>query len=275
MNTVYYFIISLIAIPVAVRMAKDRKRDGGSWGLIALVIGWLAVIILACIGEKKGTDSEEVINDKNSADNIIVKKDPKIVNSEISIKNENDRIDLLFRYKKLLDEGIISKEEFETKKSQIINNSSNIVEPVGEKEEINDDKQINNDKAVNEIQNGIILTNKDLGLLKESLQKNDKETIEKIMGKRFYTFKDNSVYRYSILSVDKNNILFCLVEEFKAGSNKSYITKVDSNQESIDINNLPHLYEDSNKIFDKAVETLGIETSEKELKIIKKDLIEK
>ena len=43
--------INIAIIIIAVKMAEKRGRSGAAWGFLAFLIGLLAIIILACIGD--------------------------------------------------------------------------------------------------------------------------------------------------------------------------------------------------------------------------------
>lgn len=82
-------IMSILPIVIAVKLAKERNENTTLWGILALLFGWIAVLILACI---------------SSGNNG---------------KNESEQVDLLYKYKKMFEDGIITKKEFEDKKEEI------------------------------------------------------------------------------------------------------------------------------------------------------------
>ena len=43
--------INIAIIVIAVKMAEKRGRSGGAWGFLAFLIGVIALVILACIGD--------------------------------------------------------------------------------------------------------------------------------------------------------------------------------------------------------------------------------
>ena len=102
---VYILLSNIISVLVSIPMAKKRKRNVLVWVVFSLFIGWFAPLLLLLMGDN---DEEEVDEDQSNEKN------------SISIKKENEYIDLLLKYKKLLDEGIITNNEFEEKKKQIM-----------------------------------------------------------------------------------------------------------------------------------------------------------
>ena len=102
---VYILLSNIISVLVSIPMAKKRNRNILVWVVFSLFIGWFAPLLLLLMGDN---DEEEVDEDQANEKN------------SISIKKENEYIDLLLKYKKLLDEGIITNNEFEEKKKQIM-----------------------------------------------------------------------------------------------------------------------------------------------------------
>ncbi len=92
-------IVSIIIIAkiitTAQQMARNRNRSERLWGWLAFFYGVLAILILACLPN---------------------------VNQQPEKQNKNlEQLETLNQLKELLDKEIITQEEFETKKKQILN----------------------------------------------------------------------------------------------------------------------------------------------------------
>ena len=82
------FILRMIPIIVSTVIAAKKERSEMLWAFLGLLFGWIAVLIVACLSNahsKSASNAEE-----------------------------------LFKLKKLLDENIISQEEFEKAKRRTL-----------------------------------------------------------------------------------------------------------------------------------------------------------
>lgn len=93
------FIIAIAVIAkiviTAQQMARNRNRSEVLWGWLAFFYGLFAILVLACL--------------------------PNINKQSEKQNNTLQQLKILNELKQLLDKEIITKEEFETKKKQILN----------------------------------------------------------------------------------------------------------------------------------------------------------
>lgn len=103
-STEYYVFILIIAAGLGLIPASIAKKKGYSFGLWWLY-GWM-IFIAAII-------HVSLIPDKNAQ--------PATVNRYATSSDTSQRVaDELKKYKELLDEGIITEEEFRAKKEQLM-----------------------------------------------------------------------------------------------------------------------------------------------------------
>ena len=99
--------LSFVWIYLGQWLAASRNRDPAIWGILFLFFGIWALLILVIMGEVK----------EDGTDNLT-----KTVNTfSATPKSETDTADALLKYKNLLDQGVITQEEFEKKKAELLN----------------------------------------------------------------------------------------------------------------------------------------------------------
>ena len=98
--------LSFVWIYLGQWLAASRNRDPAIWGILFLFFGIWALLILVIMGEAKD----------DGTDNLT-----KTVNPfSATKKSETDTADALLKYKNLLDQGVITQEEFEKKKAELL-----------------------------------------------------------------------------------------------------------------------------------------------------------
>ena len=90
----FYLIIGLIFAFICVGMARKRGRDAALWGVLGFFLGIIAVIILAVAG-----DAETISHPGTTS---------------------NSALDEIAKLKKLLDDGVLSEEEFQAQKQKLL-----------------------------------------------------------------------------------------------------------------------------------------------------------
>lgn len=96
MVIIIYFIIGmLIPMRVSFSIALKKDKEPFVWMFLGLIFGWIAVLIIACISNPRKESSQK-------------------------IENKNSDLKQLTDLKALLDGNIITQEEFEAKKKQIL-----------------------------------------------------------------------------------------------------------------------------------------------------------
>ena len=83
------FVGQMIPIIISAIIASYKERSELLWAFLGLIFGWIAVLIIACLSISKQ-------------------------------KTLNNATDDLIKLKNLLDNGIITQEEFEKKKKEIL-----------------------------------------------------------------------------------------------------------------------------------------------------------
>ena len=81
--------------------AYIKGHSAATWEFIGFLLGLLALIIVLCLHDY-------------SKD----KKDTPIVQT---VNSDSDTADALIKYKNLLDEGVLTQEEFDKKKAELLN----------------------------------------------------------------------------------------------------------------------------------------------------------
>lgn len=112
LSTAYSLVLFLPSLAVTVRRLHDINKSGW-WVLFVLVpiIGFILLVVYLCTNSKE--DNKYGINPKNLANEN--QKD----NS--SSESSNDVITQLEKLSKLKEDGILTQEEFDTQKQQILN----------------------------------------------------------------------------------------------------------------------------------------------------------
>ncbi len=101
-----------ISVGIAVgcaNMAEKRGRSGGAWFLMGVLFGLFALLILVCLDTSNTTTSNTAVTAEEQA------------NASINPTMKKNDINDLMKLKELLDAGIITKEEFDIKKKEILN----------------------------------------------------------------------------------------------------------------------------------------------------------
>ena len=102
------FTLSFIWIYFGQMLAAQRNRDPAIWGILFLFFGVWALIALLLLGEDTG--------EKNTATTDSFKN----FTTSSQIKSEMSTADALLKYKELLDKGVITQEEFDKKKAELL-----------------------------------------------------------------------------------------------------------------------------------------------------------
>ena len=93
---IFYLIIATVFAFVCANMAKNRSRSAGLWGFLGFLIGLIAVIVLAIIG-----------NDDSTA-------------QQAEATPATGPLDEIAKLKELLDEGALNQEEFDAQKQKLL-----------------------------------------------------------------------------------------------------------------------------------------------------------
>ena len=83
------FVGQMIPIIISAIIASCKERSELLWAFLGLIFGWIAVLIIACLS----------------------------ISKQKTLYNDTDD---LIKLKNLLDNGIITQEEFEKKKKEIL-----------------------------------------------------------------------------------------------------------------------------------------------------------
>lgn len=89
LSIVYIFVI----LPLPARIARKKGHSFIGFLIFGLIFYPLALVVSLLIGDKK----------------------------QAKLQTENDKAEALVNYKKLLDEGVITQEEFDKKKKECLN----------------------------------------------------------------------------------------------------------------------------------------------------------
>lgn len=107
------FIFGLISLSVA----KSKGRSSG-WFWTGFLLGIIGLIIVCCLSNANNVtqpNDEVVFKDPNPLPSRPLTDEP----SEIR-NHRMDKFEEIRKYKELLDEGIITQEEFEAKKKELL-----------------------------------------------------------------------------------------------------------------------------------------------------------
>ena len=112
LSTAYSLILFLPSLAVTVRRLHDINKS--AWWILLIfvpIIGWIMYLIYLCTDSKE--DNKYGINPKNS-----VNENQK---DNSSSESSNNVIEQLEKLSKLKEDGILTQEEFDTQKQQILN----------------------------------------------------------------------------------------------------------------------------------------------------------
>lgn len=118
LSTAYSLILFLPSLAVTVRRLHDINKS--AWWILLIfapIIGWIMYLIYLCTDSKE--DNDYGINPKNLVDEE--QKD----NS--SSESSNDVITQLEKLSKLKEDGVLTQEEFDAQKQQILNSKEKII----------------------------------------------------------------------------------------------------------------------------------------------------
>ena len=112
LSTAYSLVLFLPSLAVTVRRLHDINKS--AWWILLIfvpIIGWIMYLIYLCTDSKE--DNKYGINPKNS-----VNENQK---DNSSSESSNNVIEQLEKLSKLKEDGILTQEEFDTQKQQILN----------------------------------------------------------------------------------------------------------------------------------------------------------
>ena len=94
---IVFIILRLFSIIICAALASNRNRSEMLWAFLGLILGLLPVLVIACLPTIQSNENKQ---------------------NDISLSNN---LDELKKLKELLDSNIITQEEFENLKKQILN----------------------------------------------------------------------------------------------------------------------------------------------------------
>lgn len=107
------FIFGLISLSVA----KSKGRSGG-WFWTGFLLGIIGLIIVCCLSKANNVtqpNDEVIFKDPNPLPSRPLTDEPSETRN-----HRTDKFEEIRKYKELLDEGIITQEEFEAKKKELL-----------------------------------------------------------------------------------------------------------------------------------------------------------
>lgn len=114
------FIIYVALCFVVYAVANSKGRSGCGWFLLSLLISPLiAIIIVAIIGDTDEKRRETLQSDIETTEKIKKEMSDKAT-APIVTSAKDEAIAELKRTKELLDLGVISQEEYDTKKAELL-----------------------------------------------------------------------------------------------------------------------------------------------------------
>ncbi|MEC9264728.1 MAG: SHOCT domain-containing protein [Pseudomonadota bacterium] len=106
MALLIYLAFGLIFALICANMAKSRNRSTGLWGVLGFFLGIIAVLILAIIGKDK--DSPAAADPASGG------------TPALQPAKSNSNLDEIAKLKKLLDNGVLTQDEFDEQKRRLL-----------------------------------------------------------------------------------------------------------------------------------------------------------
>lgn len=102
-----YLFVGIVCAILCANIAKSKNREAGLWGVLGFFFGLIALIIIAVL-------------DKREPGQVVGSPAPALPGHSPAQAPARSTADEIAQWKKLLDEGAITEDEFLAKKGELL-----------------------------------------------------------------------------------------------------------------------------------------------------------